>query len=115
MERRSFVLMLSLGWTTVSRESDATQLASTLVLERLAVCVQIEGPLNSVYLWQGKLERTEEFRLLIKFLPERAQDLEHRLLRDHPYDIPEWVVISANYVSEKYLSWAQQSSTSDPL
>ena len=107
--------MLSLGWTTLSKQSDATKLASTLVSERLAVCVQVEGPLTSYYLWQGKLESTEEFRLLIKFLPERAQDLEMRLLRDHPYDTPEWVVISANYVSEKYLSWALQGSTSDPL
>src|SRR4051812_28787389 len=107
--------MLSLGWTTLSNQADAAKLASTLVSERLAVCVQIDGPLTSYYLWQGKLESAAEFRLLIKFLPERAQDLEMRLLRDHPYDTPEWVVISANYVSEKYLSWAQQSSTSDPL
>jgi periplasmic divalent cation tolerance protein len=107
--------MLLIGWTTVGEQAQAVKLAETLVEERLAACVQIEGPITSYYTWQNTLTKSLEFRLLVKFLPHQATALEKRIIAEHPYDTPEWVVISAHYVSEKYLSWAQQSSTSDPL
>ena len=107
--------MLMLGWTTVDKKEDAERLARGLVENGLAACVQIEGPIASIYRWQGKLETAEEFRLLVKFLPALNIAVEQWLVTQHPYETPEWVVVQAEHVAEKYLSWARANSTSAPL
>jgi periplasmic divalent cation tolerance protein len=80
-----------------------------------AACVQIDGPISSVYQWKGKVETTSEFRLLVKFIPAKGHALQEWLLKHHPYETPEWVVMRAEEVAEKYLSWARANSTSAPL
>jgi len=107
--------MISVGWTTVSKREDAEKLAQGLVAEGLAVCVQIEGPIHSVYRWKGELERAEEYRLMVKMLVERVLSVGTWIEQHHPYETPEWVVIKADGVGEKYLSWARSNPTSDPL
>lgn len=104
-----------LGWTTVEKQEDAERLARGLIAESLAACVQVDGPIRSAYRWEGKVEWTEEFRLLVKFIPARGRALETWLMNNHPYQTPEWVVTRAEHVSEKYLSWARANSTSAPL
>ena len=94
---------------------DAERLGRDAVAQRLAVCVQIDGPVASHYSWQGKLERTEEFRLCFKFLSTQQAALEAWLFARHPYETPEWVVVRADSVGEKYLSWALANATSSPL
>lgn len=106
---------MKIAWTTVASRDDAERLASAIVEQRLAACVQIDGPITSYYLWQGALERTEEFRLLVKFLPAQASALATWIESHHPYDTPEWIVVAADSVAEKYLSWARASSTTPPL
>lgn len=104
-----------IGWTTVETKEQAETLATGLVEARLAVCVQIDGPITSIYRWDGRKAAAAEFRLMIKFAAVRHLELEAWLLSRHPYQIPEWVVVRADHVSEKYLSWAQANSTPDPL
>lgn len=106
---------LMIGTTAVATRDDADALARSLVETRLAACVQIDGPVTSVYHWQGKLETTEEFRLTIKFPAANAAALETHLHARHPYDTPEWVAVRAEIVAEKYLSWARANSTFSPL
>ena len=107
--------MLMLGWTTTTSREDAERLARGLVAARLAACVQGEGPLVSFYVWDGLEESAAEFRLLVKFIPERSREVESWLQAHHPYATPEWIVLRADSVSEKYLSWARANSTSAPL
>lgn len=107
--------MLLIGWTTVAHATDARRLAEALVAPGLAACVQIDGPMRSFYRWEGKLEAADEFRLMVKFTPERAPEVEACLLQAHPYSTPEWVVVRAEKVAEKYLSWARANSSSAPL
>lgn len=104
-----------LAWTTVGTREAAEQLARELVARRLAACVQIDGPVVSHYLWQGRAERAEEYRLCVKFVETQAVAIEELVLRLHPYDTPEWIVLPATRVGEKYLSWAIANSTSPPL
>jgi periplasmic divalent cation tolerance protein len=106
---------MRIGWTTVANRADADQIAAALVEARWAVCVQIEGPITSHYRWEGRIQRDEEYRLMVKFLPEHLGAIEMWLGRHHPYDNPEWVVVSADHVAEKYLSWAQANSSSPPF
>lgn len=107
--------MLLVGWTTVANRADADRIAQTLVSTRLAACVQIDGPIASYYVWQGRTETAEEFRLTVKFLPARAAAIKAWLEKNHPYETPEWVVVRAEDVAEKYLSWARANCTSAPL
>jgi len=103
------------AWTSVASRSDAERLARGAVEASLASCAQIDGPIESHYRWEGRLERSREFRLAFKLLPENADALEAWVLAHHPYQTPEWIVVRTEHVSEKYLSWARQTSTSAPF
>lgn len=103
------------AWTTVATLADAERIAADVVENRLAVCVQIDGPIRSFYRWDGKMERSEEYRLMFKFLESQQSSLEVFLQRHHPYANPEWVVVRAEHVGEKYLSWAIAVPTSSTL
>ena len=104
-----------LAWTTVEKRADADRLAAEAVARNLAVCVQIDGPITSHYRWQGKDERSAEFRLCFKVLESHSAALEDFILTHHPYETPEWVVVRAERVGEKYLSWARANSSTPPL
>ena len=104
-----------IAWTTLATRAEADKLAAEVVALGLAVCVQVEGPITSHYVWQGRQERTEEFRLCLKCLPDKLSALETHVLGHHPYAIPEWVVVRAGHVGEKYLSWARAGATNLPL
>lgn len=104
-----------IGWTTVSTREQADQLATGLVAERLAACVQIDGPIRSHYRWEGQPEVSEEYRLTIKFTPMRQVELEAWLFARHPYETPQWLVVRAEHTAEKYLSWVQANCTPLPL
>ena len=98
--------MLMIVWTTVASRVDAERIAGAAVSSGLAACVQIDGPVRSLYRWEGKLETSDEFRLTFKCMPGQLPALEKHVLETHPYDTPEWIVVEAAAVGEKYLSWA---------
>lgn len=104
-----------LAWTTVASRPDADRLAAAAVSRNLAVCVQIDGPITSHYRWQGQDARSEEFRLQFKCLESQLAGLEAFVLDEHPYETPEWIVVRAERVAEKYLSWARANSSTPPL
>ena len=104
-----------LAWTTTGTRDDADRLAEDVIQNQLAVCAQVEGPIASHFRWQGKIERSEEFRVCFKCLPANLPALEKHVLSTHPYDTPEWIVVAAEHVGEKYLSWANTTSSTPPL
>jgi len=106
---------MKVAWTTVATAREAEQLARELVTAGLAVCVQVEGPVRSHYNWEGKVESAEEHRLTLKCLDEQLPALEAAVLARHPYSVPEWIVVDACRVGEKYLSWAGSGRQSRPF
>ncbi len=108
-------LPVLIAWTTMGDRDQADRLAAAIVAGRLAACAQVDGPIVSHYRWKGKVERNEEFRLCLKFLPRQLPALEAYVLKHHPYAAPEWFVLRAERVGEKYLSWAEADSTSSSL
>jgi len=100
-------MMLMIAWTTVGTSDDAERIATDSTLLNETVCIQIEGPIRSYYRWQGKPEQAEEYRLTFKCLPTHLDAVSDRVHALHPYSIPQWVVVTATSVSEKYLSWAR--------
>ncbi|MDX2186896.1 MAG: divalent-cation tolerance protein CutA [Opitutaceae bacterium] len=102
---------LLVGWTTIETLEDARALAEVLVAKKLAVCVQIDSPTQSHFVWEGKPAWATEYRLWVKFLPEHAVDIERHLHAHHPYQVPQWIAVDAHHVGEKYLSWAGETRT----
>ena len=92
-------------WTTVGRHSDAQKLATDLVENRLAACVQIDGPVTSTYRWQASVETEPEVRLLIKTSPAAVNELHRWFIENHPYDEPELVVTPVMTASPSYAQW----------
>ena len=60
-----------IAWTTLSTREAGERLAQSVIEQRLATCVQTEGPVVSHFRWEGKIDRAEEFRLTFKCLPEQ--------------------------------------------
>ena len=103
------------GWTTTETAEQSRLLATGLIDQNLAACVQIDGPITSVYRWEGRTETATEYRLTIKFLAKRHPEVETWLHQHHPYKTPQWIVVRSEHVAEKYLSWAQANSSSLPF
>ena len=103
------------AWTTTSTQDEADRLARGAVEARLAACAQIDGPITSYFHWQGKMEQAEEYRVWFKYLPGNAAALSAWVHGQHPMETPQWIVMSAEHVGEKYLSWAMANSTSAPF
>ena len=92
-------------FTTVGEKEAAEKLAQQLVERRLAACVNIVGPIRSVYRWRDKIENEAEFLLMIKTTAESASELRSALKALHPYELPECVELAAEGGSEEYLAW----------
>src|SRR5262245_17513127 len=80
--------------TTVPPGEPGEAIARTLVDERLAACVNLSAPMTSIYRWHGVVERETECQLVIKTTSERVDALRTRLGELHPYELPEFVVLS---------------------
>ena len=100
-----FVLVL----TTWPVAGDADAFARTLVEERLAACVSVLPPMQSTYRWQGTVETATERQVLIKTKAALVAALEARVLELHPYEVPEFLVLSLDAGSPAYLSWLSES------
>jgi periplasmic divalent cation tolerance protein len=92
------------GLTTLGASADGVALARALVDERLAACVNVLPPMQSVYRWKGRVELDREQQLVIKTTPDRLAALESRVRALHPYELPEFLVLSAEG-SQGYLAW----------
>lgn len=103
-----------IAWTTVANPEEAERLAEEVVARSLAACVEITGVVTH-YRWENGAERAEELRLSFKCVEEQLPALEAFVFEHHPYDTPEWIVIKAERVAEKYLSWAEANSKLPPL
>ena len=95
--------------TTLGAETDAVAFARVLVDERLAACVNVLPAMTSVYRWKGAIEEDGEQQLVIKTSSDRVAALEARFHELHPYDVPEFLVISVTGGSSAYLGWLGES------
>jgi periplasmic divalent cation tolerance protein len=91
--------------TTTARKDEAEHLASELVSRRLAACVQIVGPIDSVFQWQNKLERSEEWQCQIKTRRDKYSELEAAIRQLHPYDVPQIIAVPIVLASKSYAEW----------
>jgi periplasmic divalent cation tolerance protein len=93
--------------TTTETKEQAQKIAQHLVTEKLAACVQILGPINSIYRWKGKVENTQEWLCLIKTQDDLYNKVEAAIKSLHPYETPEIIAVPIIKGSKEYLSWLE--------
>ena len=94
--------------STAGSREEASRIANSLVEERLAACVNIVGPIDSVYRWEGKIENAQEFLMIVKTTSKRAADVMARIRELHSYQLPEAIEISIDDGSPEYLNWIRE-------
>jgi periplasmic divalent cation tolerance protein len=94
---------------TAANTAEATRLAEMLVASHLAACVQIMPEMESVYRWQGKIERAGEILILAKTLRSKFEQLECEVRSIHSYETPEIVALPVAEISPSYLNWLRDS------
>jgi periplasmic divalent cation tolerance protein len=97
--------MSIIALTTCPDEDCARSIATTLVTERLAACVNRVPGVRSTYFWDGRLQDDSEVLLIIKTSEARLPDIETRLKALHPYELPELVALRIEGGSQPYLDW----------
>ncbi len=101
--------------TTDSRE-EADKICAAVVEARLAACAQVTGPIRSTYWWQGKIERADEYFLMMKTTRDRFEALAALIRENHSYETPDIVAVPILEGTEDYLAWisAETQQSAEP-
>ncbi|MBN1662790.1 MAG: divalent-cation tolerance protein CutA [Deltaproteobacteria bacterium] len=91
--------------TTTDNKEDAEKIARFLVKKRLAACVQIAGPVASIYRWKGKVETDREWQCIIKSRQDFFDKIAEAVKSIHPYETPEIIAVPVVAGSRDYLDW----------
>jgi len=94
----------------VDKQQNADRIATALVDERLAACVQIVGPMTSTYRWQGEVETAREFLLIAKTRTDRVPLLTDRVAELHSYAVPEITALPITGGLDSYLDWIRSET-----
>lgn len=94
-------------------DASATAIATALVDERLAACVQRLPGVGSTYRWDGRIEDVTEVLLLIKTAADRIPAVFARVTALHPYDVPELLALDVREGTPAYLDWVIAQSRDD--
>jgi periplasmic divalent cation tolerance protein len=99
--------------TTTGARHDAERIAAELVSRRLAACVQISGPIQSTYRWQGAVETAEEWLCTAKTSRQQFAEIQEVVKQLHPYELPELLATPITGGSQAYLKWLGEQLGSD--
>jgi periplasmic divalent cation tolerance protein len=93
---------------TVGSQQEAEQIAAKLVAEMLAACVNVIPGVTSIYRWEGKVQRDQEWLLVAKSREDVLPALVERVQALHSYDLPEIIALPLVGGSEPYLRWVER-------
>ena len=98
-----------IAMTTAGSEEEARRIAQDLVERRLAACVNILPNVESIYRWRGKVERAQEWLMIIKTTRTSYPALEQAIVGLHSYEVPEVVALEVKVGADAYLGWIRES------
>lgn len=97
---------------TAPSKDVAKKISEHLLEKKLAACVNIVSPINSLYTWEGKMNDDEEVLMIVK---TRAAIFETEFINavktTHPYDVPEIIALPIIMGSKDYLNWIDEETT----
>jgi periplasmic divalent cation tolerance protein len=98
---------------TTGSADEGARIGRTLVSERLAACVNVVGPIRSIYRWEGAVEDAEEWLLVLKARAADFAALEARVRALHSYAVPEVLALPVYGGSAAYLAWLDEATKRD--
>ena len=99
--------------STASSSEEARKIASALVERKHAACVNIVPSVESIYWWEGKVDKAQELLLVIKTTSGALDRVQATIQELHSYSVPECIAIEIKHGSEGYLSWIGESVVAD--
>lgn len=100
--------VIRIALTTLPDRESAERIGADVVIRGLAACAQVEGPLSTHYLWEGKPCHAEEWRLVLKLCAGQEEALSEHIHALHPHRTPQWITFGAR-ASPAYTAWVQSS------
>lgn len=101
--------------TTTADKESADKIALQVLQRRHGACVQISGPIESSYWWNGRIETAREYTLTIKTLKEKFPQVEQTIIEFHPYDQPEILATPVVAIAADYAAWLQEQLKAPPV
>ena len=98
-----------IGLVTCGSRAEARKLARAVLTPKLAACVNIVGGIESHFWWQGKLDRANEYLLLIKTTAAKTQAVTQVIQAHHHYEVPEIIFTPIVAGARNYLQWIKES------
>ncbi len=95
---------------TCASIAEARKIGRAVVEKKLAACANIVSGVESIYRWQGKVERAREVLVIIKTAGTRLRELEREVKRLHSYDVPEFIAFPIVGGSKEYLKWIGENA-----
>jgi periplasmic divalent cation tolerance protein len=92
---------------TVGSPEEGERIATALVDQHLAACVNVVGPVRSIYRWEGTVQRDQEWLLIIKTRGALFARLDQQVRALHSYQTPEVIALPVTTGSEAYLAWVR--------
>jgi periplasmic divalent cation tolerance protein len=99
--------------STAGSEEEARKMARYLVEHQLAACVNFIPRMESIYRWQGKIESSHEYLMLIKTSADQFPAVRDTISKLHSYELPECIAIAVEDGSSDYLDWLGDSLGGD--
>ena len=97
------------AYTTVDSKTKAIEMAHKLVGAKRVACVNVVGPVESVYEWQGQVDQAAEWMLMMKCTRDQCDGLKSAVLELHDYDVPELIMWPISDGHGPYLDWIGRS------
>ena len=98
-------------FSTFSTPDKAAEVARTLVTEQLAACVNLVGPVRSIYRWKGEISDDSETLAVIKTTRDRFEAMRARLVELHPYEVAEVIALPVEAGHAPYLAWVESETS----
>ena len=98
------------AYITTKNKKEATEIGEALVKEKLAACVNIVSPVDSIYRWKGKIEKAREALLIVKTKKSLAGKIIKKVKLMHSYECPEIIFSPIVGGSKDYLEWVKEST-----
>lgn len=99
----------SIVLTTCPTDAEARDLASRIIAEKLAACVQL-SKIESFYIWKNDACIDPEIRLTIKTRSHLYDKLEAFIKKHHSYDVPQIVMMDISNGSDDYFDWIDENT-----
>jgi periplasmic divalent cation tolerance protein len=91
--------------TTCDDRSIAEDIGRAALVKRLAGCVQVSGPVDSMYWWQDEISLDQEYRIDLKSEKSLFSELCQVITSVHPYDVPEIIAVDISGIGDDYARW----------